>query len=125
MPISQEELRQPVLSTTLVPLFHEGDPNVFAVMMRFPTGKNGVWTLNAPNHAIDDVWIKHTLEVLLERIIEDLRDGSVERGVKADRKAFQMTNWESVTGALQAMLVEWEKKRRQWFNAMAAPLGKQ
>ena len=119
--ISPEELKQPVMSTTLVPLFHQADPNTFVVMLRFATGKNGTWMLSAPPVPITDVWIKDALTVLLERIIEDLREGSEARGFKADRKAFQQTNWASVTGALHTMLVEWERKRREWITAIAAP----
>ena len=119
--ITPEELRTRPMTTTLVPMFHQGDPNCFSVMLRFPTGKNAIWMANAPNVPIDDDWIRSTLTKLLERMIEDLRDGSEARGFKADRRAFQQTNWQSVTGALQAMLVEWEKKRREWLNAMAPP----
>jgi hypothetical protein len=119
MSITAEELRQSVMSTTLVPMVDESNPHVFGLMMRFPTGKDGIWHLTAPDHPIDDAWIKQATQQLLEHIIRDLREG--REGFKRDRQAFRCTNWESVTGALNCLLVEWEKTRRDWMRALEAP----
>ena len=116
--ITQEELRTVPMSTQLVPMVDENRPDVFAVLFRFPTGRNQVWYLEAPKTPIDERWIKQAITAMLEQIVRDLRDGPE---YKRDKRAFQQTNWESVVGALRRLLGDWAQVRTAHYRALAAP----
>lgn len=119
--ITQEELNQRPMTTTLVPMYDENDMGRFAIMLRFPCGLNQVWTINGPDYPPDDEWVKAALQKLLEMMIADLREGRSEPRVKRNKQAFRETNWESTTAALQGALIQWVQRRRQWAAAHAAP----
>jgi hypothetical protein len=122
--ITQEELDAVPMSTQLIPMIDEKKPDVFAVLFKFPTGRRQVWYLTAPQTPIDEAWIKKAITALLKQIIGDLRDGMGDGG-KGDRKAFQQTNWESVTGALRRLIGDWSEIRTAHYRAMAAPQARQ
>jgi len=119
--ITQEELNQKPLTTTLVPMFDENRPNVFAFIARFPCGLNQAWAIVGPEHVVDDAWIRGALEKVLEAMIADLREGRSEPIVKRNKQAFRETNWNSMTASVQKLLVDWEERRRAWARAHAAP----
>lgn len=114
MPITNEELNQRPMTTMLVPMFEPENPNRFAVLFRFPSGRNQVWTFEGPQTPVDDDFVRNALRTLLEGIIADLREGRSEPRVKRDKQAFRETNWESVTGALQKLIIDWARKRVAW-----------
>jgi hypothetical protein len=119
--ITDDELRQRPITTQLVPMVDDQHPAVFGVMLRFPDGDCRAWFLPAPAYPIDEPWRKAALTRLLEKMIGDLRDGWGEPEYPRNKRAFRETNWESVTSALRAMLIDWEGRRLQWARALPQP----
>lgn len=117
--ITEEELRATPMSTQLVPMIDEKNPNTFAVLFRFPTGRNQVWYLQAPDTPIDERWIKAAMVAILKKIMEDLRGWNPD--MKPDIDALDRTNWESVTGGLRKLIGDWAQLRIAHYRAMAAP----
>ena len=123
MPITQEELDQKPPALQLIPMEDESDPHRFAVLLRFRCGLNQVWTFRAPPTPIDDEYLKHAMQILIQSVVEDLRDGKSEPEIRRNPQAFQEFEWSanSVAGSLNKLLVEWARKRVKWATAMAAP----
>jgi hypothetical protein len=119
--ITEEELRAVPMTTQMALVVDESNPDVFGVLFKFPTGRNQVWHLEAPRVPIDEAWIKQAIAALLKQIIGDLRDGWSEPKYKRDKRAFQQTNWESVTGGLRRLLGDWAELRKAHYRAMVAP----
>lgn len=121
MPITQEELNSPVRETRAFLMFEEGNPNTFAMIMQFPTGKSHLWMFEGPHFPITEPWLREAHAKLMERIVSELKEGNphTRPPMRPDEGSFRATNWTSATAVVRGVLEQWVERRKGWAAANA------
>jgi len=119
--LNLEELQCRPMSTRLVPMWSDGQPDTFGVLLQFPDGTSNAWQFVAPKLPITEQWIAGALRNLISKIMGDLVYGWSEPEVKRNPKMWEATNHQSLTGALHRMIHDWKDWRVEHYRKISRP----